>query len=315
MITLGSAGLSRWRVILNHWGWLSLAFFALILSWAVYNELAYSNYSYNNIEMLNDGTELVQERDSRYYRSFGKVYLRDPGIGNPYEPIHDAESDSFTALGSRLAVDATMVYFGTEAQPMIDRNSFKKLNKYFYIDAENVYSSHKKITKSLVDGVIIDVSTFEVLSQTSLFARDKNNLYASNQGSICVVRNENNHLTLRALPFNWLVSEQDVYSYNESTCALEKYDFDGLSFAPLDVYYQKDKNGVYYQNELIDGANQETFEVFPRTKAAKDDMNVFIAGKIVENIDNESFMIELTPGGKYTNTARDINGTYNLLSY
>jgi len=307
--------MSRFRKTLNHWGWWSVAFFALIYGVSFYYQVKYDNYTYPNYIVNDDGTVKEYERESLYYQNGNSVFWRRNSIGSPYEEIVGAEADSFIAYSKSVAVDADSVYDNLEIRSDIDRESFQKLNNVYYKDNSTVYRGGL----NPVEGVPgIDVSTFETLDKTSAYARDVNNLYGyTRRNEICIISTDVDPQQLQALPFSWFVDSVSVYHFNNKTlCKLQEYEFDLATFEVIDSSYQRDINGIYYKTDKTIDVDPASFVVFAGSGAAKDSNHIIINGVIAESIDYDSFMVEKTEiSGRYTLTAKDKNGEYNLLTF
>lgn len=275
MIALGSKGLSRWRVILNHWGWLSIVFFVLIFGISFLSQVLYDNYMYTYDWVEKDGSLVERERESRYYQSRGKLYWRHNSIDSPYIEMPEADLDSFVVYSQAIAADKNHVYSDKEIQSEIDRASFNEIGLVFYKDQNNLYRGTRPIQNT-----------------------DQVNL-----------------ANIVALPFDWFVDGDNVYRLDRNANQLNEVNLDPDSFSVLDSYYQKDINGIYYQGESVDGVDPSSFSVFAGSKAAKDSQNIIVGGEIIETIDYDSFVVEQYENGEYTSTGRDINGKYNLMSY
>jgi hypothetical protein len=89
------------------------------------------------------------------------------------------------------------------------------------------------------------------------------------------------------------------------------------SFEVLDYYYGKDQNNVYYEDDIIEEANLETFEVIGSSGEtesffyafAKDDSQVFNFDTVIPGADPDSF--ELVEGSEYY-YAKDAENVYWL---
>lgn len=64
----------------------------------------------------------------------------------------------------------------------------------------------------------------------------------------------------------------------------EKIDVDPSTYERLGGFYTRDKNGVYYQHEKIEGADLETFVHVEDTYCAKDKNNCYSNGKVLEEV-------------------------------
>ena len=69
------------------------------------------------------------------------------------------------------------------------------------------------------------------------------------------------------------------------------------SFVLLEYPYSKDEHKVYYENEVIAGANPRSFSVIPNSRYSKDEDAVYYPNSPVRKIDADPSAFKLIPGG------------------
>ena len=75
----------------------------------------------------------------------------------------------------------------------------------------------------------------------------------------------------------------------------------------LGDYYSINKGKIYYGNEILEGANPKTAELIGFS-LLKDDKNIYFKGKILEDVDYNTF--EVRPNGD----GKDKNRSYEYLT-
>ena len=159
-----------------------------------------------------------------YYVDKSNVYLDKDNL----EKITGADRNSFEILGYSIARDKNNVYKKGEKLGNIDIASFKYFENGIAKDKNRVfYMDERKDIKN------VDAKTFERMGESYYF-RDKNNIFA-------------------------LKNDYSDSSYN---LVLEmSKNIDRSSFDILNNEFGKDKNGVYYFGEKIDGISSNNAKV------------------------------------------------------
>ena len=194
-----------------------------------------SYFSSNEIKtkkVLIDGLDvksfkvLENNKDSYfdYYVDKSNVYIDKDNL----EKITGADRNSFEILGYSIARDKNNVYNKGEKLGNIDIASFKYFDNWIAKDKNRVfYMDERKDIKNA------DAKTFERMGESYYF-RDKNNVFA--------LKND--------------------YSDSNYNLVLEmSKNIDRSSFDILNAEFGKDKNGVYYFGEKIDGISSNNAKV------------------------------------------------------
>ena len=160
-----------------------------------------------------------------YYVDKSNVYLDKDNL----EKITGADRNSFEILGYSIARDKNNVYKKGEKLGNIDIASFKYFENGIIAKDKNrvFYMDERKDIKN------VDAKTFERMGESYYF-RDKNNVFA--------LKND--------------------YSDSNYNLVLEmSKNIDRSSFDILNNEFGKDKNGVYYFGEKIDGISSNNAKV------------------------------------------------------
>ena len=159
-----------------------------------------------------------------YYVDKSNVYLDKDNL----EKITGADRNSFEILGYSIARDKNNVYNKGEKLGNIDIASFKYFDNGIAKDKNRVfYMDERKDIKN------VDAKTFERMGESYYF-RDKNNVFA--------LKNDYSDSN-----YNWVLEMSK--------------NIDRSSFDILNTEFGKDKNGVYYFGEKIDGISSNNAKV------------------------------------------------------
>ncbi len=159
-----------------------------------------------------------------YYVDKSNVYIDKDNL----EKITGADRNSFEILGYSIARDKNNVYNKGEKLGNIDIASFKYFDNWIAKDKNRVfYMDERKDIKNA------DAKTFERMGESYYF-RDKNNVFA--------LKNDYSDSN-----YNWVLEMSK--------------NIDRSSFDILNAEFGKDKNGVYYFGEKIDGISSNNAKV------------------------------------------------------
>ena len=185
-----------------------------------------------------------------YYVDKSNVYLDKDNL----EKITGADRNSFEILGYSIARDKNNVYKKGEKLGNIDIASFKYFENGIAKDKNRVfYMDERKDIKN------VDTKTFERMGESYYF-RDKNNVFAL---------------------------KNDYSNYN---LVLEmSKNIDRSSFDILNNEFGKDKNGVYYFGEKIDGISSNNAKV---VEELGDYDYIFQSG-------NDHYLVTVNEGNSY----------------
>ena len=185
-----------------------------------------------------------------YYVDKSNVYIDKDNL----EKITGADRNSFEILGYSIARDKNNVYNKGEKLGNIDIASFKYFDNWIAKDKNRVfYMDERKDIKNA------DAKTFERMGESYYF-RDKNNVFAL---------------------------KNDYPNYN---LVLEmSKNIDRSSFDILNAEFGKDKNGVYYFGEKIDGISSNNAKV---VEELGDYDYIFQSG-------NDHYLVTVNAGNSY----------------
>ena len=187
-----------------------------------------------------------------YYVDKSNVYIDKDNL----EKITGADRNSFEILGYSIARDKNNVYNKGEKLGNIDIASFKYFDNWIAKDKNRVfYMDERKDIKNA------DAKTFERMEESYYF-RDKNNVFA--------LKND--------------------YSDSNYNLVLEmSKNIDRSSFDILNNEFGKDKNGVYYFGEKIDGISSNNAKV---VEELGDYDYIFQSG-------NDHYLVTVNEGNSY----------------
>ena len=184
-------------------------------------------------------------------------------------------------------------YFYADDIIHADRKTLTFVNDYFLKDKDSVY-----VSPNIGDFKSVMVNPGDVKAINKYYMRIGSTIYYPpfQQGSTSVTKSFNTIQTIRVL-------DQDIICVNNKTILFRgksfKYDnVDAASFQlfPIDekndVYtgnpYSKDKNNVYYNQEIILDADVKTF-VLIGDNFGKDAQNVYYQNQLLRGVDASSF--------------------------
>ena len=187
-----------------------------------------------------------------YYVDKSNVYIDKDNL----EKITGADRNSFEILGYSIARDKNNVYNKGEKLGNIDIASFKYFDNWIAKDKNRVfYMDERKDIKNA------DAKTFERMGESYYF-RDKNNVFA--------LKNDYSDSN-----YNWVLEMSK--------------NIDRSSFDILNNEFGKDKNGVYYFGEKIDGISSNNAKV---VEELGDYDYIFQSG-------NDHYLVTVNEGNSY----------------
>ena len=187
-----------------------------------------------------------------YYVDKSNVYIDKDNL----EKITGADRNSFEILGYSIARDKNNVYNKGEKLGNIDIASFKYFDNGIAKDKNRVfYMDERKDIKNA------DAKTFERMGESYYF-RDKNNVFA--------LKNDYSDSN-----YNWVLEMSK--------------NIDRSSFDILNAEFGKDKNGVYYFGEKIDGISSNNAKV---VEELGDYDYIFQSG-------NDHYLVTVNEGNSY----------------
>ena len=146
------------------------------------------------------------------------------------EKIQGADKNSFEVLGNYIAKDKNNVYYNGKKMENVDSKSFKNFGNFIGKDKNRVF--YITGNEDIKDA---DAESFEIMGDTYYF-RDKNNIF--------VIKYSND--------------------FPDGQGFIKLPNIDRNSFITLSEEIGKDKNGVYYIDEKINGINPNKVKVIEK---------------------------------------------------
>ena len=143
------------------------------------------------------------------------------------EKIQGADKNSFEVLGNYIAKDKNNVYYNGKKMENVDSKSFKNFGNFIGKDKNRVF--YITGNEDIKDA---DAESFEIMGDTRYF-RDKNNIF--------VIKYSND--------------------FPDGEGFIKLPNIDRNSFITLSEEFGKDKNGIYYIGEEINGINPNNVRV------------------------------------------------------
>jgi hypothetical protein len=169
--------------------------------------------------------------------------------------VNNSEKIKFDQNYSKDSNNVYYMYSHGEKSTLVGADSltFEQINEFWAKDKNSIYNNGRKI-----DGV--DMQTFQIINN-SVFAKDKNNVYFPNYIDKGEVKFDAQ--TFEILSGTYLRDKNQIVSLFKAGGASEliqitQVDID--TFQAVGGAFGKDKNHVYYDNKIINGADLETFK-------------------------------------------------------
>ena len=143
------------------------------------------------------------------------------------EKIQGADKNSFEVLGNYIAKDKNNVYYNGKKMENVDSKSFKNFGNFIGKDKNRVF--YITGNEDIKDA---DAESFEIMGDTRYF-RDKNNIF--------VIKYSND--------------------FPDGQGFIKLPNIDRNSFITFSEEFGKDKNGIYYIGEKINGINPNNVRV------------------------------------------------------
>ena len=146
------------------------------------------------------------------------------------EKIQGADKNSFEVLGYYIAKDKNNIYYNGKKMENVDSKSFKNFGDFIGKDKNRVF--YITGNEDIKD---VDAKSFEIMGDTRYF-RDKNNIF--------VIKYSND--------------------FPDGQGFIKLPNIDRNSFITLSEEIGKDKNGIYYIDEKINGINPNKVKVIEK---------------------------------------------------
>lgn len=198
------------------------------------------------------------------------------------------------------------------------KNKIFKVLIIAILSANVVYAeSSRKIRISNVPMSKIEEDYKKLGDREDLFIKDKNGVYKYSYGDTAQKLNGIDPKTVEVFNKFYLKDKNGVYKYyftyitvNDKELKKEP-NFDAKTFEIVDPdgRYVKDKNNVYCDGEIINGADPATFEMLKKGNInyTKDKNNIYYWKTKIEGVDRDTFKIMENP-----NFSKDKNNIYFL---
>jgi len=194
-----------------------------------------------------------------------------------------------------------------DEKEMNDANGKIKLGYNYTKDDNHVYRNDVLIPE-------LDPETFEIIKDDiggdcGYFIKDEDSLFFENEGKGLKKIEEKNIeplMTIKIDNARYYKGEKDIYILgpNWGGCIIDFIKIEGVdlkTFQYLGYFYSKDKNHVYNLNEIIEGADKNSFEILPDKHGyAKDKNKVYKHGNVyfdknqkkIEDVDADTPLLE-----------------------
>jgi len=176
-------------------------------------------------------------------------------VNLPQKLITNPDENKMVAIDETYSKNLKNVYCqGKDIISGADPATFEKINNFWAKDKNSVYNNCNK-----VDGV--DMSTFQIINNTD-FAKDKNNVYFPDyigQGNI-----KFDAQTFAVLSGTYLKDKNQIVILLRAGGAHTLWQLkqaDVNTFQALGGAFGKDKNYVYYDKQIVNNADLDTFKL------------------------------------------------------
>jgi hypothetical protein len=199
---------------------------------------------------------LFSNCSGNYKKKNGKVYFvtsspKNRLFGRTRIEIKDADYHSFKLLDKNIpfAKDKNHIYLASHIYDIVDYDTFEHMKDYYWKDKNHIYLYRFGMQKVIIEGA--DVSSFCVLKDHLLWAKDKHHVYYKFDR----LKNVNIN-TFGVIAEDWA---KDDHHYFWHSNRIDSMDYE--SAKRLSAYYIKDKKQVYYKGVKVDACDAATFVV------------------------------------------------------
>ena len=191
------------------------------------NEINTKKISVDGLDVKTFRTlENDKEIETNYFGDKNSVYY----IYENIDKIKEADRNSFKILDYYIAKDKNNVYYKGKKMENVDSESFKEFGSFIAKDKNRVF--YIEGNEDIKD---IDAASFEMMGDTYYFS-DKKNVFAIKYGG----------------------------EFPDGQGFVKLKNIDRNSFSTLSKEIGKDKNGVYYIDEKINGINPNNVKVIEK---------------------------------------------------
>ena len=206
---------------------------------------------------------------SGYEEEQGKIYYKWIHGGNwtlEKSLIKEADASSFTTIKNNINIylgkDKNHVFKAASLLEHAAPNTFKQIDGYYWKDKNYVYLLQFGCTDCRIKSA--DPETFTTIKQFH-WAKDKNNVYFKFKKLSAASTK-----SFVAIDADW-GKDDKFYYYHD--LRLDSLHYNSAKI--VGSYYIKDKNHVFFKNELVKGANPKTFKIDGIGWFGHDDKNMF----------------------------------------
>jgi hypothetical protein len=236
-------------------------------------------YCYRHCRIVfNAEVESFKELDYGYAQDRNYNYFQ----GNL---IKSSDINTFEVLNKEYTKDKNGVYRYGKIIGKVDTNSFQVLNNLYLKDKNGIYLNNGPHYNRIINLNNVDSESFEVIGGVgSSYAHDKNNLYRKG----IKIRNHNSADQYKIIGDSFIIINQNlIYYYYDKVKNIDPLTFKliGISGSYL---YTKDKDNLYYQDEILKLADPQTFH-YINYGYSKDKDNVYYQDEILKLADPQTF--------------------------
>lgn len=253
--------------------------------------------------------EIVNGADARTFEWIGgswygkdrnNVYYEGEKIGKLANGKVERVNDYLVKSGN------TLYFFDWKIDSLKDSNPEIIINgesgiRYYIKDNKNIYFLERNIEFLEFDGKLvllknIDYSTFDVIDKKYFrHVKDKNGIYYILNGNSIKLEGVDKN-SFKIVDYAFLTDKNSVYYKGSKLDNISPAGFENVGNVYDLSYYIKDKNGVYFLDEMgelsvVEKADSKTF-VLLNNLYSKDKSNVFCDGKILMGADAGTFKVK-----------------------
>ena len=202
--------------------------------------------------------DIAQNLGDYYSIDKGKVYYGS-------EILEGANPKTAELIGFSLLKDDKNVYYMGEKIKDVKIKNFEKLGQNYWKNENKIYYRDKKIENA-------DIMSFKVLNED--FAKDKNNVYSGNES---IGRGIKDPKTFEFLPngiiygtlygkdkYNvYYIKNKMLNCFDSSYFIYEVKRINKDKVEVLNNWFIKDDKNIYFEGEILEGVDYNTFEVLP----------------------------------------------------
>lgn len=272
-------------------------------------------FSYNLalVSLLLKSCSLPEGMKNGYHIQDGKVMLYT-GFPSQKKEVGQADADSFKAINTEYGKDKNHVFLLGMIVPNADPATFVYMANTFAKDRNHGFINGKIVSNDPAHFAIVpnpNETPKNVSAEGIVYARDSRNVYTYSGDTLA----QADPATFRFVPmfngYSLAVDKHYVYFQHRPLENVDGQTFTKLSdlyfkdkasvwilslgkevqwitipeadvatFKSLKKWYAKDKNHVYYENRIVEGADLVTFEEGENGEG-KDKNNTYLSGEIL----------------------------------